>query len=366
MRYASLLILTLVLVYACSKDEDKDPEVTLTSSVVNVDLTAVPYSQLSDYNLFQGDMKDMAPQSDVLSYDLISHLFTDYAKKNRYVWMPNNTEAEYISDTEIVDFPVGTVIIKTFYYDNVLPDNVRRIMETRLLIRKETQWIFAEYIWNDEQNEAYLDTQGDFYPIEFIDDNGITRSVNYRLPSMDGGECLFCHKKDGLPIPIGPKPQNLNKDWNYEDGIMNQLEKWNEVGYLSSNTPASSEIETVVEWEDDSFPLEERVRSYIDINCGHCHAEGSHCDYRPMRFAYSETVTDDNLGICVDVQEPLVGAEAQTHIIAAGNSGRSMLYYRFNTDEESYRMPLLGRSVIHEEAAEMIEEWIDSLGPPCD
>ena len=50
----------------------------------------------------------------VLPYALNTPLFTDYAHKLRTIWMPEGT-AQYRED-DILDFPVGTVISKTFYY----------------------------------------------------------------------------------------------------------------------------------------------------------------------------------------------------------------------------------------------------------
>lgn len=360
---ATLLVLLTIL--SCSKDDDSPSETTpIPSDGVSVDLSEVPYPSLADYNFFEGALADMAPKPSVLPYDLISHLFTDYAKKNRYVWMPNGAAAEHVSDHQILDFPVGTVLIKTFYYDNVQPSGDRRIMETRLMILKSDGWIFGEYVWNDDQTEALLETGGSFTSVQFIDDVGTLRDVSYRLPSIDGGECHFCHKKVDLSVPIGPKPQNINKAIDYGSGLMSQFEKWQQVGYLSSSFPTISPENTVVEWEDTTQDLEERVRSYIDINCGHCHAEGSHCDYRPMRFAYSETGTPENLGICVEPDEDIAGA-GQSHIVSSGDVARSMMYYRMSSTAEAERMPLLGRSLVHVEAIQMIEEWINSLDPPC-
>jgi hypothetical protein len=99
------------------------------------------------------------------------------------------------------------------------------------------------------------------------------------------------------------------------------------------------------------------------MNCSHCHRAGSHCDYRPLRLAWSETDNPDNLGICVTPEEYV--APQLTHIIARSNVNRSMMHYRLNTTEEQYRMPLFGRSVIHEEAVTLLEEYINSLSPTC-
>ena len=42
------------------------------------------------------------------------------------------------------------------------------------------------------------------------------------------------------------------------------------------------------------------------------------------------------------------------------------MYFRLNTAAEEMRMPLLGRSIIHEEAVELIGEWIDGLTTECE
>ena len=51
----------------------------------------------------------------VVAYDLNTPLFSDYAHKLRTVWMPSGTSAKFDPDATF-DFPVGTVITKTFYY----------------------------------------------------------------------------------------------------------------------------------------------------------------------------------------------------------------------------------------------------------
>jgi uncharacterized repeat protein (TIGR03806 family) len=273
--------------------------------------------------------------------------------------MPSGTEAEYVSDHQVLNFPDGAVMIKNFYYNNVQPENTKKIIETRLIYKKNDTWHFAEYVWNDEQTEATLVMGGQNKTIGWIDEDNQLRTVNYRIPSEQ--ECFTCHKSFNQASPIGPKPQNLNKIITYSDGAFNQLEKWNSAGYLGSiNTET---INTVVDWTDETQSLRDRVRAYVDMNCAHCHRQGSHCDYRPIRLAWNETTNDSNLGICVNPDE-FVNPQL-TKIISRGNPLRSMMYYRINTTTEQYRMPLLGRTLIHEEAVALLEEYIDSLEPAC-
>ncbi|WP_188362389.1 hypothetical protein [Flavobacterium orientale] len=351
-----LTTVMVVIVFSCSSNDDYQDVPDLESPVV-LDLAQVPYATLSEYKFFEGDIKNQEPSLGVLPYEPISSLFTDYALKKRFVWMPKNTKATYSSDGEILDFPTGSVLIKNFYYDNVQPGNGRRIIETRLLVKKESGWIFAEYVWNADQTEASLQMEGSYTPVSWKDEAGITQNVNYRIPSEV--ECLICHKSLQTAIPIGPKPQNLNSLYTFKEGSKNQLSKWIEMGYLDASIP--SNIATVVNYKDASKPLDLRVRSYIDINCAHCHQQNSHCDYRPMRFAFSESSNPVNMGICVPPDENI--NDIMSFIVTPNNIERSVLHFRMNTTDEALRMPIVGRSVIHKEGVELIEQWIETLNP---
>ena len=324
-----------------------DPEPV---SPVVLDLNAVPYSKLSDYKFYEGELKNMEPAYKVIPYDLNSTLFTDYAHKKRFLWMPAGQKATYDADGKILNFPTGTVLIKNFYYDNVQPANTRKIIETRLMIKKATGWIFANYVWNDAQTEASLTDTNGFVDIAWLE-NGTPKSTTYEIPHPN--DCFTCHKSGSTAMPIGPKPQNLNKNFTYAGGSMNQLSKWIEVGYLES---APSTIASTVDWTDTSKPLDMRARSYLDINCAHCHTDGGHCDYMAMRFSFTETATPVNLGICVTPFE-----SPQPFLIAGRSIERSAVYDRMTTNIESKRMPLIGRTIVHDEAAAMIEQWINSM-----
>lgn len=360
--YALTLLFTVLttIIISCSKSDDEE---YIEVSPVRVDLTQVPYAKLSDYHFFDGPMKDQKPALDVLIYEPASALFTDYAHKKRFVWMPKGTKAVYEGDGKVLNLPVGSALIKNFYYDNVqnvTPVGSTRIIETRIMIRKATGWIFAEYVWNAAQTEAYLDMAGSNTTVEWKDENNITRVVDsYRIPSDQ--QCMTCHKYNEQPIPIGIKPQNLNNNFTFTSGLKNQLAKWIEVGYLDNNLPST--ITSTVDYNDTSKSLDLRVRSYLDINCAHCHQTNSHCDYRPMRFAFSETTNLANMGVCVDTQDMADFPPALEKIVNPNNINRSMLHYRLNTDNESFRMPLLGRTEIHTEGVALIEQWINSLSP---
>jgi hypothetical protein len=72
--------------------------------------------------------------------------------------MPEGTHATYNGDENIFEFPVGAVLVKTFYYENVIPGNISKNVETRLLIRKSDGWKAYTYVWNESQTDALLET----------------------------------------------------------------------------------------------------------------------------------------------------------------------------------------------------------------
>jgi len=185
---------------------------------------------------------------------------------------------------------------------------------------------------------------------------------------------MVCHKVKQIVdggvaetyIPIGIKPQNLNFNYIYADGSSkNQLTKWVEQGYLQNNFSLPTEENSTVNYNDASKPLSVRARSYVDANCAHCHKDERHCDYRAMRFAFNETKDNNtNMGVCINAAE--TGGEfpaAFIKVVAPGNINRSMMYYRLSTNNESQKMPLHGRTIVHDEGLALMGQWINSLAP---
>ena len=143
---ASTLLMSGALLSACGSDDSTagDTDVcTSTGTEVNWEaLLTENCENLSDYNLFS-DATDPSsnPNSAGIPYDLSTPLFTDYASKYRFVFVPEGETATY-SEYEVMEFPVGTVLVKTFS----LPDDTSNRegdetkIETRLLINRADGW----------------------------------------------------------------------------------------------------------------------------------------------------------------------------------------------------------------------------------
>ena len=131
MKKASLLILIVLFIntiYAIDNDlilQEKFPK------------------KLSDFAFFK-DIHAQIPAEGVVPYELISSLFSDYSYKQRWVYIPENKKASFRKD-EVFDFPVGSALIKTFYYpiDERDLSLGKRLMETRLLLRKQTCLLYT-------------------------------------------------------------------------------------------------------------------------------------------------------------------------------------------------------------------------------
>ena len=67
---------------------------------VQIDLDSLPARQISAYNLFKDPARQI-PNEGVLPYDVNTPLFSDYASKHRFVWMPEGTAATYRADENL-------------------------------------------------------------------------------------------------------------------------------------------------------------------------------------------------------------------------------------------------------------------------
>ncbi len=123
---------------------------------------------LSAWHLFKSTAPHLQPNQRVIPYDLNTPLFSDYASKYRFVWMPPGTSATYSAD-KVFEFPVGTILAKSFAFPTEDNPDKERLIETRLLVHTKKGWIGLPYIWNESQTEAHLDLVPDPVPIRYTD-----------------------------------------------------------------------------------------------------------------------------------------------------------------------------------------------------
>ncbi len=323
-------------------------------------MTGKPPKMLSAYNLFTDGAKQ-APNDRVVPYDLSTPLFTDYAQKYRFVYVPTGKTAAYTDDGAF-DFPVGTALIKTFAYpaDFRRPKDDIRLIETRLLIHRADGWISLPYLWKADMSDARLKVGGKRLPVTWTDGAGKSRTIKYRVPNKN--QCKACHVVGKQVSPIGPKARNLNRDYDYPTGRANQLAYWTGAGILTG-APDPAKAPKVAVWDDDtSGSLDARARAYLDVNCGHCH--------NPQGPAHTSglylTVTE-NRPVHWGVNKTPVaagrGSGGLAYDIVPGKPDQSILTYRMNSIDPGIIMPELGRVTIHDEGLDLIRRWITGLKP---
>ena len=311
--------------------------------------------KLSEFLFFQ-DPSAQIPSEGVIPYELISSLFSDYSYKQRWVYVPMGKKANFVKD-EVFDFPIGSALIKTFYYPVDERDATlgKRLMETRLLLRKSDGWDAVSYAWNETQDEAFIKKAGKTILNDWIDFNGKNRSVRYRVPNKN--QCKECHAKNDLITPIGPKARNLDKVFDYPNESINQLTKWMKVEYIDK---IDVELNVPVNWEDEHLSLDARVKSYLDINCGHCHSSTGNANSTGLYLDLTEN-RPVHRGIFKKPVATGRGSGGYQYSISPGNSGESIMLYRMISIDPGVMMPESGRSLSHNEAIDMIREWIDKM-----
>lgn len=343
---------------------------------------AVDPPTLAEWGVLAIEDGRLVPRAGVIEYELNTPLFSDYAHKLRTVWMPDGTQAKYSSDSTF-DFPVGTIVSKTFYYPlatngdrtqvlktsepsghevggRLVLDEVR-LIETRILVRRDSGWAASTYVWDEAQREARLERTGAVRALTLVSEgDGAGRSTqdfDYIVPDVN--QCAGCHATDvkrGSLWPIGLKARHLNRVHADGEtlGQRNQLEHWVALGKLAR--PAAPVPRAAV-WDDPAAPLEARARAYLDINCGHCHNRLGPADTSGLSLEASET-SAVALGVCKSPIAAGRGTGNRRFGIVPGQPDESITVYRMASTDPGAMMPELGRTLAHDEGVELIRRWI--------
>ncbi|MCF6306542.1 MAG: hypothetical protein L3J09_01155 [Flavobacteriaceae bacterium] len=287
--------------------------------------------------IYTGDLNNLTPDEDVYLYDINSHLFTDYAHKQRLLRLPEGAAMQYDNSDLLPNFPDNTLISKTYYYyedENNTASN-KIIIETRVLIKTEGTWKIGNYKWNNDMTEATYTDDGSIVLVTYLNTEGITQNIDYEIPS--NVDCITCHNIYDIIIPIGPKLRNMNFNPNNGTVNINQLQYFINKGLLEGVSNPSG-ISILPDWEDDNFDILEQGRAYIDINCAHCHQPGG---YTPTGF-----LLDFRLEISFD---------------DTGIYSRRGHEDRIQSNTAGYMMPKIGRTIVHSEGVEMLLEYLQAI-----
>lgn len=329
--------------------------------------------RLSDWGLVQSDDQRLELHPALLTYDLVTPLFSDYAQKLRAIYIPEGRGAALQRNGDI-DLPVGSILTKTFYYpitnDGLHATDTQRplrqqlsrdenqIIETRLLVRQPHGWDALPYIWSGD--DAYLKITGGVQSLQLVGSHNGT--IPYVIPSRN--ECAGCHASDHSSkaiLPIGIKARHLNKTTH--DGV-NQLQAWRETGILTGTNVSPNDLPQNADWRDTHETLDRRARAYLDINCGHCHNPKGPADTSGLMLD-SHPYSSRQLGICKPPVAAGRGAGGRPYGIVPGKPEQSIFSFRMASDHPGIRMPEVGRSVAHAAGVRLIDAWIGSMTGIC-
>ncbi len=361
---------------------------------------------LSQWQLMQvQDSETLRLHDSLLPYDLATPLFSDYALKLRTVWMPPDTSARY-HNKEVFDFPVGTIISKTFYYprarnvsdiesdsssgsesgghsnavlgggtdmfafaDNSLDLRAVRLMETRLLVRQADGWDALPYVWDAQQQDATLQVTGAIQRLTLQKEDS---SVDFAYIVPNQNECSACHVTDqnaGYMQPIGPAARHLDKEFqHYPQGPAPQLQQWADLGKLK-NVPEFRQASDATAAGTEQIAAEmaqteNLARAYLDINCGHCHQPGGSADTSGL-FLHATETSLLQLGVCKPPVAAGRGTGGKRYSVVPGKPEESILLFRMESQELDILMPELGRTLVHEEGVVLLRNWINQLRGQC-
>lgn len=354
------LLLVCLFFIQCNENKSVPPKakkVVLDKTLVN--FSTIHKKKLSEYNFFRGNLANLNPEHRVIPYDLNTPLFTNYAFKKRFIYLPKGAQMTYNKET-VFDFDEGTIIIKVFYYPENFnnPDGEKRIIETRLLIKENEVWIPLNYVWNESQDDAYLNYLGKKTEVSWRDENGVNRKINYNVPNNN--LCKNCHLNGKEITPIGPTAAQLNGKYKLLSEQYNQLIYFAKQDYIK-RLPDEDIIPRFPVWNDPKTGgVEQRSKAYLDINCAHCHQPQGSAKNSGLDLRYSQT----NLRKRGVYKPPVAAGKGSGNLeygIVPGHPEHSILLYRMNTINPGVMMPEIGRSTIHTEGVALITDYIKSL-----
>ncbi len=360
------------------------------------------------------------PLPNAWHFEVNAALWSDDAKKQRWVLLKPGTAIGFRELDDYWDYPDSTVFIKLFALDTVSGDSTTRVnWETRLLINHKEivdsglgtvsdHWYGFSYKWNADQKDARLvhaDMMGrkDSLRIWPQGRNKPSRYKKWVFPSRY--QCDRCHvSRLGSTLHarsvLGFFTAQLNRPHPDSAGI-NQLEYFFAKKILKGQRPqgwaTSPHWYGVADSADPKATLDIRARSYIAANCSGCHgARGNgvgaadHCNLNydfftmesQMEFRHHYT---SYFGLDDDANPPRYypktdlgnnpegkdSVDIEPALVVPGYPQKSVLLYRQTSrdtaagsfDGDPRQMPPLASFEVNIPATTMLAKWIKEMPP---
>jgi putative heme-binding domain-containing protein len=319
--------------------------------------------RLSQTGLFSNTAAHQ-PAPGVLPFTINAEQWLDHATAERLVALPGaGTIRMY---RERTDQPGTTLNVKYHYpKDGVLvrtislemetgnPASSRRL-ETQVLHFDGNAWHGYSYEWNDEQTEAVLvgaSGKDRFFEVKDAQAPGGRRKQRWHFPGR--AECLRCHNPwaDYTLAFTLPQLQRAGQVAHFERlGVLEIMP--------DPETDKKPELPPpLTDPYDASASLTKRARSYLHVNCAHCHQFGAG-GTADIELRYDVDLDQTKTLEVRPVQGTFAIPEAQ--IVAPADPYRSVLYYRM-AKVGTGRMPHIGSEIVDERGLRLIHDWIRQL-----
>ena len=324
---------------------------------------AVP-ALLSETGVFS-DTPKRTPAAGLIPYQLNAPMWSDGAVESDFMAVPNRgdsitpDEQLRLRPTGFWKFPDGTVFVKNLdlVVDETHPAAPRRRLETQILVRDDNGAVYgATYKWRTDNRDAELVTAGTSEEIAITNATGVrTQTWYYASPA----DCLTCHTP-GAGYVLGVNARQMNGNFTYPatGNTDNQIRTLNRLGLFS---PAIDETKIagfpkLSALTDANAPLEQRVRSYLDVNCAQCHRPGGSGPSFDAR--YGTPLADQHI---VNARAAVTLGLKDARLVRPGDAGQSVLFLRLANSVPTVKMPPLSHNQIDAEAAKVIGDWINQL-----
>ena len=301
----------------------------------------------------------------VLPYSINAEPWMDGAVAERYIALPGTSHLELhdISNVQVGNikgnwrFPTDAVLVKTISLETEVGNsNSLRRLETQILHYDVDTWRGYTYAWNDEQTDAVLSSGRAFdRSFEITDERapGGKRKQSWHFSSST--ECLLCHTTRGGSI-YGFTAAQLDREHDYGDVKANQLATLKHIGLFAESERSATK--SIVDPYNRDADVESRARSYLHINCAHCHRRGGG-GTAAMDVQHHLSLEKTNL-LKARPTQGTFGLRAP-QVLLPSDHYRSVLYYRMAKLGRG-RMPYIGSSEVDEQGLQLMRSWIDKLG----
>ena len=310
--------------------------------------------RLSETGLFE-NVKDGKAAPGVIAYAVAAEPWADGAASERWLALPGDSRID-VTDLRQWNLPEGSVLAKT---------HLLKGPTARAGIRVETQvqhleggfWRPYTYAWDSKGEDAALvGPEGAVSTFQVPDEKGGSRAVEWRFPSRT--ECSLCHNRWVHRYLLGFHGLGLNRPSLKQVEGRNQIEDLEDLGVFSRSVRAQiPDLRRLADPYDSTADLNVRARSYLHMNCSHCHSFGAGGTALLQVSFDLPTASTQTVGV-----KPYQGEFGipGASIITPGDPYSSILYFRMAKLGGGH-MPRIGSREADPGGLQLIHDWIAAM-----